>query len=110
MCIRDRAAPDADAEQGAVGDGVDGLRQLVARVLRIGEGVEPGVHAHLHVAEGHERADAADGDETQTDDQVELLSRSHVQHDQEDVYKRQIRTQGDIGAAYRGPICHHQAG
>ena len=78
-----QAAPDADAEQVAVGDGVDALYQLVAGVLGVRERVQPVVHAHLHVTEGQVGSHAADGNEAQAHHQVELLARGHVQHDQE---------------------------
>ena len=78
-----QSVAQAHAEQAAVGDGVDGLTKLIAGVLRVGEGVEPGAHAHLHVAEGAEEHRAAHGDERQADDQVELLARCNVEHEQE---------------------------
>ena len=59
------------------------MHELVAGVLRVGEGVKPGGDTRLHVVEGEVGAHAADGNEAQADDQVELLSRGNVEHDQE---------------------------
>ena len=78
-----KAVAQAHAEQVAVGDGVQRLAQLVAGVLRIGERVEPGVHAHLHMAEGRIGRNAAHGDKAQAHHQVELLPRCHIEHEQE---------------------------
>ena len=78
-----QAVAQPHAEQVAVGNGVDGLGELVAGVLRVGERIEPGVHAHLHVVERQKRAHAAHGDEAQSDGQIELLAGGHVQHDEE---------------------------
>ena len=77
------AAPDSRAEQVAVGKRIDGLHELIAGVLCVGEGIKPGSDTRLHVVEGEVGAHAADGNEAQADDQVELLSCGNVEHDQE---------------------------
>ena len=78
-----KAVAQAYAEQVAVGDGVKRLAQLITGVLRIRERVEPGVDAHLHVAECRIGRKCAHADKAQAHHQVELLSRGNVEHEQE---------------------------
>ena len=77
------AAPDADAEQVAVGYGVERLHDLVALVERVGEGVEPDADARLHVPEHEVQPHGGHGGQSQPDDQIELLPRGGIEHDQE---------------------------
>ena len=59
------------------------MNQLVARVLRIGKRVQPYVHTRLHMPERQVGAYSADGDKPKAHQQVELLARGHVEHDEE---------------------------
>ena len=78
-----KTTADAHAEQAAICHREDGLHELVARVGGVGEGIEPGIDAHLHVREEEKEDDCTDGDREQAYDQVELLAACHVEHGEE---------------------------
>ena len=78
------ALPDAGAQHAAVGQGVGGLAELVARVQGVGEGVQPGGHPDLHVGETGVEEDGGGQGKDARDDEVGLAAAGHVEHGQED--------------------------
>ena len=84
---------DAHAEQAAVGDAEDRLHQLVARVSGVGEGVEPRINAHLHVAEQEVCRHETQCHKDKADEDVGVLARCHVQHGHKHEEQHQSRAQ-----------------
>ena len=117
-----QAAPDADAEEAAVGKRVEALHQLVAAVLGVDEGVAPDGHAGLHVVEEAIEDHAARSRQRQAQDHVAQAARAHVDHGEEDPEEQQRAAQvlleddhehGHEPHAYHGqhgtPVGHRQA-
>ena len=65
------------------------MNQLVAGVLRIREGVEPGCHAHLDVVEHEVKPHRSCGHQQNADDHIGFLSSGNVEHHQEHEEKHQ---------------------
>lgn len=98
VALRDRhlvGAPAAQpgAEQPAGAQPEQRLRHLVSGAVVVGERVQPGVHAGLHVAEGLVGDGGAAGEQHQADDQPAGALGGHVEHHDEDAEQQQRAAQ-----------------